>query len=239
MINPIFTINIIYILTTYDENAISYYLLGAWVTDGCIYKYKDRPNKKTVTLTSKDKDWLEIINQYISPDKPLLKHGENCYRLMYNCTELGDWFISHGCTERKSLTLQFPKVPSKYLADFIRGCWDGDGSLSFTKTANKCKNWQCQANLTSGSLSFCQEMTRILNQYNIKCSIYSHGDSERQIKGRTITSNPCWRVVLSGGGSTYNLVKLIYTEGSISMPRKKAIAQQIIQFRESISGCGS
>jgi hypothetical protein len=219
--------------TLYNEDAISYYLLGAWVTDGCIYKSKDRPNRKNATLTSKDKDWLEIINRYICPEKPLLKHGLNCYRLMYMSTEMSDWFINHGCDERKSLTLQFPDIPERYLLDFIRGCWDGDGSLSFTKSANKGKSWQCQANLTSGSLSFCQTLSDILNQKDIKCKIYPHGKEQRKIEGRLITSNTCWRVVLSGGGSIYSMVKLIYPQESvIAMPRKYTIAQNIINYRE-------
>jgi hypothetical protein len=219
--------------TFYKENAISYYLLGAWITDGCIHKSKDRPNRKSTTLTSKDKDWLELINQYICPAKPLLKHGLNCFRLMYCSTEMADWFIQKGCHERKSLTIKFPKVPQKYMADFIRGCWDGDGSLSFTKSGNKGKTWQSQANLTSGSLSFCKKLTKILNKQGIKCSIYVHGSPQRKIEGRLITSNPCWRVVLSGGGSVYNLVKLLYPKDSLlSMPRKYELAQKIIQFRE-------
>jgi hypothetical protein len=220
--------------TFYNEDAITYYLLGAWITDGCISISKDRPNRKSITLTSKDKDWLEIVNLYISPNKPLLNHGLNCYRLMYNSTELADWFIKHGCGPRKSLTLQFPNVPKQYLPDFIRGCWDGDGSISHTKSANHGKSWQSQANLTSGSLSFCEELASILNSYDIKCRVRSHGSPGRKIEGRLIASNPCWRVVLSGGGSVYNLAKLLYkNETQISMPRKNKIAQNIILFREA------
>jgi len=36
--------------------------------------------------------------------------------------------------ERKSLKIGFPKmVPKKYLPDFIRGLWDGDGCVSYKK----------------------------------------------------------------------------------------------------------
>lgn len=205
------------------------------MTDGCVHQSKDRPNRKSATLTSKDKDWLEAVNQYICPNKPLLKHGLNCYRLMYMSTSMADWFISHGCGPRKSLTLQFPKLPEQYLPDFIRGCWDGDGSLSFTKSGNKGKTWQCQANLTSGSLSFCRTLTETLNDQDIKCRLYPYGKEQRKIEGRLITSNPCWRVVLSGGGSVYKLVKWLYPTNTpyLVMPRKYMIAQSIISFREA------
>lgn len=178
--------------TFYEEKSNSYYLLGALMTDGCIYKYKDRPNKKTVTLTSKDFDWLEKINQLICPEKPLIKHGKNCFRLMYNSSELGDWLISKGCIERKSLSLQFPQVPKEYLWDFIRGCWDGDGSLSHTKSANKGTTYQSQANLTSGSLDFCNTLCEILNHNQIKCKVYPHGTVGRKIDNRIINGNNCW-----------------------------------------------
>lgn len=98
--------------TFYNLDHISYYILGAFMTDGCVYISKDRPNRKYVTLTSKDKDWLEIINLYICPEKPILNHGKNCFRLMYCSTELAEWFISHGCGPHKSLTLKFPQIPN-------------------------------------------------------------------------------------------------------------------------------
>lgn len=211
----------------YDCN-ISYYLLGAFMTDGCIYISKDRPNRKHITLTSKDKDWLEMINNYVCPAKPILKHGKNCFRLMYCSTELADWFISKGCGARKSLTLQFPEVPTQFLPDFIRGCWDGDGSLSFTKSANGGKNYQRQANITSGSLTFCKTLCDKLQKLGIKCKVHSHNQPSRKIENRIINSSNCFRVVLSSGESTYNLCKLLYSQNELSMPRKQKIAQDII-----------
>ena len=218
----------------YNEDSTSYYLLGAWMTDGCVYKSKDRPNRKTITLTSKDNDWLEKINNLICADKPILKHGTNCYRLMYNSTKLADWLINHGCCQQKSLTLKFPYVPKDFLPDFIRGCWDGDGSLSFTKSANKGKQYQAQANLTSGSLTFCQDLCNVLVGFDVKCSVKKHGMEKRKIEGRELAPSMCWRVVLSGGGSVFRLCKLLYTENSLSMPRKYNLAQNIIAHRSVV-----
>jgi len=223
--------------TFYKEDFLSYYLLGAFITDGCIYISKDRPNKKCIDLTSKDKDWLEIINKYICPDKPILKHGKNCYKLTCYSTELANWFISKGCGPRKSLIVNFPNIPIQFLSDFIRGCWDGDGSLSFTKSGNGGKNYQRQANLTSGSLSFCNSLCEELNKLNIKCKVKNHGRSFREIEGRILKPSNCFRVVISGGESTYNLCKLLYSENKISMPRKQKIAQDIIDDWEKKIQC--
>lgn len=222
-----------------QENAISYYLLGAFMTDGCInttINNRGDKHKHSVTLTSKDKDWLETINQLICPLKPLIKHGKNCYRLMYNSTELGKWLIAQGCYGRKSLTLQFPIIPTMYFSDFIRGCWDGDGSLSFTKSGNGGKHYQRQANLTSGSKSFCESMVEILSIHNIKCSVKTHNQSDRMIENRKLQASNCYRVVLSGGEGVYNLVKWIYN-GSLSMPRKQTIADNIVADWEQVFRC--
>lgn len=217
----------------YNEDEISYYLLGAFMTDGCIYRRKNRPNSKIATLTSKDKDWLQLINQYICEEKPLLNHGNNCFRLMYMSSKLCNWFESKGCVSQKSLVLKMPSVPEKYLSHFIRGCWDGDGSLSFTKSAGLGKYYQAQANLTSGSLDFCKSLADILNLNNIKCSVKPHNPKNRKIDNRLICGNNCWRVVLSGGGSVYNLVKFIYSSNELGMPRKYKLAQSIIDWREA------
>jgi hypothetical protein len=215
--------------TFYKEDATTYYLLGAWMTDGNVYVSKDRPNRKCATLISKDENWLHLINDLICPKKPLIPKN-NCHIAMYNSTELSDWFIAHKCIPRKSLTLQFPKVPPKYLADFIRGCWDGDGSISFTKSGSKGRTWQRQANLTSGSFVFCNSLCEILNKQGIKCRVYKHGSEERKIGGRALAPSTCWRVVLSGGESVYKLMKwAYYEEHTLSMPRKWVIAQQIIE----------
>ena len=38
-----------------------------------------------------------------------------------------------GCVPKKSLILEFPDIPHQYLSHFIRGFFDGDGSIHFNK----------------------------------------------------------------------------------------------------------
>src|SRR5665213_3239750 len=113
----------------YRGDEISYYLLGAYMTDGCVYRGSDGWSFG-VHLSSKDTDWLEIIRDLVCPTQPI-KYQKNggSYIVIYN-TELGQWLIEKGCVERKSLTLKFPKVPEKYMPDFLRGCIDGDGRIA-------------------------------------------------------------------------------------------------------------
>lgn len=55
-----------------------------------------------------------------------------CTFAIYSKTIYDD-IIKLGGKERKSLDLKFPNVPKKYLPDFIRGLWDGDGSVFYYK----------------------------------------------------------------------------------------------------------
>jgi intein/homing endonuclease len=67
--------------------------------------------------------------------------------------------LKFGLTPNKSLTLQFPDVPKEYVRHFVRGCWDGDGSVYFEKRANRIK-----ASYVSGSKKFIEGMVGALSK---------------------------------------------------------------------------
>jgi len=123
----------------YCEDALSYYLLGAYMTDGCISITKD--HSACITLSSKDRNWLNAVAQLICPELPIkMHHNHKCWDIKIHSYELAQWFISKGCTPKKSLTLKFPDVPNKFIPDFIRGIIDGDGTIILTKFKRKSTN---------------------------------------------------------------------------------------------------
>src|SRR5258708_5438953 len=100
------------------EDATSYYLLGAFITDGFITN-----NDQIAGISSKDCDWIKLINDLVCPDKPIEKAGKNCFGVRYGHQAIIQWLMSNECIARKSLVVEFPNVPSDYMTDFIRGCW--------------------------------------------------------------------------------------------------------------------
>lgn len=219
--------------TFYNEDYISYYLLGAFMADGCVHEVKNT-KKLTTTISSKDLDWLTEINNYICPKRKLLKKGTNCHEAMYNCTPLGKWLISKGCVPKKSLIMDFPDIPKEFLPDFIRGCWDGDGTVSFNKSENNGANYNRQVYLTSGSELFCNKMTLKLAELGIKSKVVQHNNSERKIEGRTLKPSKAWRVRL-WGEEAYNFCKIIYGNNpTLYMNRKYIIAQNMINEWENV-----
>ncbi len=65
-----------------------------------------------------------------------------------------------GLHQRKSLTMIFPDVPEKYMRHFIRGCWDGDGSVFIS-------GGKMNASYTCGSLRFIERLVQELYKVGV------------------------------------------------------------------------
>ncbi len=58
--------------------------------------------------------------------------------------------MAHGLHPRKSRTIQFPDAPLDLQRHFVRGCWDGDGSI--WESGRRRSAWT--ASFVSGSFAF-------------------------------------------------------------------------------------
>ena len=61
--------------------------------------------------------------------------------------------------------MKFPTIPFKYLPDFVRGYFDGDGSVFFVnyaRTKDKQITRELRTNFTSGSRDFLEELMNVL-----------------------------------------------------------------------------
>ena len=85
---------------------------------------------------------------------------------------LGARLMELGITPRKSLTIQFPEVPADFTRHFIRGCWDGDGSI-----LPRANGRYLTAKFGCGSLRFVEGMLDTLSRdgfakrriYRLRC----------------------------------------------------------------------
>lgn len=212
-----------------NEDNISYYLLGAFMSDGCVYILKGTENK-LVSLYSNDKQWVDDINELISPNKPLFIQRKTCYFVQYSSNNIADWLIKNNCVPKKSSVLQFPpNIPKEYIGDFLRGCWDGDGSISFHK-----KTTNYRAYLASGSKIFCEQVRdSLLINFNIKSLIAERKIPERKIKERILKPTISWTLIINRRDDVYNFLKLIYPNNfKLCLKRKYKIALEIIKDHE-------
>lgn len=115
------------------------YWLGFLYADGSIeskdtLRYGEQSFK--LQLQEQDKEILEKFNLDLKSTYPIRYDNSHTNRqviLAPRNQKTVDDLIRLGCVERKSLILKFPteeQVPRKFIRDFIRGYFDGDGSIS-------------------------------------------------------------------------------------------------------------
>ncbi len=104
------------------------YAIGLIATDGCLGK-----DGLLIDLTSKDREQLENFSKCLSVDfkigSKINSTGDKSLRIQFKNRIFYDFLLSLGLTPKKSLTMGKLKIPDKYFFDFLRGCFDGDGSF--------------------------------------------------------------------------------------------------------------
>lgn len=212
------------------ENDISFYLLGAYMTDGNIC---DRKHHVSFTICSKDLDWLEIIRDYINPLRPFYKKN-GCFEYAVSDIKSMNWLISYGCTPRKSKTLEITKqIPTIYQKDFIRGVLDGDGSIS-TCRYKKIKNnkeyfyTKITSYICSSSYKFLEQIKAMIPQ-NINCYIINCGKNNSIIRNKKVIATcNIYRLCFNDSYAKKLFEWIYYPEHKISLPRKRNLALSLI-----------
>ena len=125
------------------------YWLGFIFADGYIASFsKEEKPRYTFELCLKGDDYLHLEKfkefiKYNGPGKVTISNvrcnNKICKRCRFSITNKFFWhsLYEKGCVPNKSLTLTFPSInifkDSLLIKHFIRGYFDGDGSLSFYK----------------------------------------------------------------------------------------------------------
>ena len=131
------------------------YILGFWFADGCIYGGK----MFDITIHKKDKYILKKIQEELKYEGSLYDYVDRqASRINFSCRVIYDDLIALGGQENKSLTIDFPDIPKEYLSDFIRGYFDGDGSIMLLK------NNRVNSAFTCGSKKFLDKLWNILKK---------------------------------------------------------------------------
>ncbi len=157
------------------------YVLGLIYTDGNLHIRKARSGYEMGILTFAQKD-KELVEKFLIlmncdatirfKEKRELENttaGELYYFSIGNNDMANDLFRL-GVTPNKSLDMEFPEIPDEYLRHFVRGLFDGDGSVYLES------NKSIRVKLLSGSRNFIST----LNQ-----KLIENGFSDRYISGGT------------------------------------------------------
>lgn len=105
------------------------YCVGLIATDGCLYN-----DGRHMSFTSADIQLIELFKKLMELSnrvgyKISNTSGRRCPHVQFGNVGLYGWLVEIGLTPHKSLTLGPLKIPREFFIDFIRGCFDGDGSI--------------------------------------------------------------------------------------------------------------
>ena len=191
------------------------YVFGFWVADG--YMTKDKSYR--IRFSSADKEILEQIRAALESNNPI-RADRRSWVTTFHSRHLFESLQRLGGYRAKSRTVTFPAIPKKYLRDFIRGYFDGDGSVHFihyTSTKDHRPRQELRSNFTSGSIKFLEELRSILSEElglpNKVLGVYNGGGSLKL----------CY-----GTKDTKKLLGFMYYSGhTIGLKRKVAFAQNM------------
>lgn len=174
------------------------YILGFLYADGCNYKPKQTVS---MALQEEDFDILEKIRICMDNEHPLEyldysnKHDfgynyKNQWRMLIFSKHMCDSLDKLGMTPNKSLTLEFPQLDKQFYRHFIRGYFDGDGSIH----QNLINEHNKPVTLTiTSTISFLRKLKQIIsNELNIYAGIYdasNHNGITKVLSMSTEASN--------------------------------------------------
>lgn len=199
------------------------WVLGFLASDGTI---SSSDNTIKIGLSAKDKEILEKIKDEIEIENKIVervnKDGFDCVDLHWTCKEHKEDLGKYGITPNKTFTIKPPvDLDEKYYIDYIRGYFDGDGSINIIHNKGKIAalRWQ----VCGASLDILKWIVDILYiKYNIpKVSILR--DSRNRI-------NPIYYFQYSTN-AVREIYKILYTPDSLYLNRKKIIFDEAIQVK--------
>lgn len=197
--------NIFEVINT-EEKA---YWLGFLYADGYVGL---TDNRVELTLQLSDVNHIEKFKTFLNSD---CKISTNSYRsrLSIKDEKIKKDLINLGCTPQKSLILKFPtddKVPKELIRHFIRGYFDGDGSLCVTEKTKSID--------ILGTYDF---LYQLCLESNITTSKIYVSKSK---------SNKVFRIVLGSRLDLYNFSKYIYDDCNIYLDRKYEKFKKLMEY---------
>lgn len=140
------------------------YWLGFMYADGCVHStnYEISINITDLEHVEKFKNAIGAINHKITTTKKAygdMKNPKPLYQFSIKDKQLHNDLIKWGCVPQKSLKLKkIPNIPRDYISHFIRGFFDGDGSIHYLKGTNNYR-----ISFTNGSSDFLNDIQKELS----------------------------------------------------------------------------
>lgn len=171
------------------------YFLGLMYADGSV-------SKNVFYLKLKDEDIIQKFKKCLNTEADI-KTVNNHYILTISRQKMCEDLISHGCFINKTKSIRFPNLREDLIRHFIRGFYDGDGSLILSK-----EKWHNSLNFTSGSIVFLEQL-----QEKLKSIAITNGGISKEKKCNV------WHLRY-GGKQVHIILDWLYNNSNFYLKRK-------------------
>jgi len=196
------------------------YWLGVFFADGNITKEGEC---KQIRFNTIDKDWLSIFISAINYSgtyhiETHKKYNKDIYCLTVGDDTLHDDLNTLGCIPNKTKVITFPNISENLIPHFIRGYFDGDGSVGIYKNASNNNYYTLRSSFCTGSEQF---MVQLANK--LPC----HTKTIQKRKDSNL-----WVLVFSVKDSI-RLYNYMYKDATVWLHRKRDKFEKYIKERYS------
>ena len=206
------------------------YFLGFIYADGFITKRSSGQNILGITLAESEP--LDKFKKYIDCNKPIgIYKKTNSYSnksVEHKLALISDKLVSDieklGVIEQKTLVLTFPELPKELIPHFIRGYFDGDGSVFIHKDSHLKEIRNYLGINICGTKEFLEGLVKNLDFLDENPCIYKEERRETN----------CWNLKFASNVRSLNLYHYMYKDcDDLYLSRKREIFENFIKERGS------
>lgn len=203
------------------------YILGFIAADGCLYKRGGHQGLIQISLNKKDIQILEDIKKELNSTHPI-NICDNMASLSITSEEMFQDLNKIGIKPRKTWTINLnniiENIPQSLVKDFIRGYFDGDGSITSSDNFTNISKTRIVIALPQKSGEY---FVSLLKKFNIDSVFYQ--DNRKEHYKASFGS-----LDFVNTTQKYCFLKWIYLNSkSIKLERKFFLAKEFIQKVDS------
>ena len=198
------------------------YVLGLYYADGFVTYHPEKHNYFTaISLHIKDKELLQSIKNHF-PFFNLVHTEPTQYKLRLNQKIVCEHLMANGVLPNKSIKnknkLRFPDIPTSLYSHFIRGYFDGDGSIFFSKTMSpNTKGFS----ITSSNYFLLKKIKEIFYYEGIDVKLNHIRGGHSIIRGKRIEFKLLtFSLVVQNKSTILKIADYLYKDATLYMKRK-------------------
>ena len=190
-----------------NESSNMAYILGFLAADGTVAK---NGNRIKIGLSSVDRKFLELIKEELGAESNILDYetsnGYMVSEFSFTSQKIKQKLTEYNIVPGKTETFTFPiNLSKKYWVDFIRGYFDGDGSVG--TAGPSAIRWQ-----------ICSHRPQVLETI-VEFLFEEYGIPKVSVQ-KNEHGNSFLYTIQYSNNSTRKIFQIIYTPNSLYLPRK-------------------